>query len=84
MAQAQNMFDFPPAPKLDPATGRLDRTKATPAEARGEDVFFGKDKCASCHTPPFYLDYQVHDLHVERFLKDEPGDGRSRRSRYEA
>ncbi|HYO81622.1 MAG TPA: hypothetical protein VES20_09485 [Bryobacteraceae bacterium] len=75
MAQAQNMFDFPPAPKLDPATGRLDRTKATPAEARGEDVFFGKGKCASCHTPPFYLDHQLHDLHVERFLNDEPGDG---------
>src|SRR5436190_301108 len=24
MAQMQNMFDFPPAPKLNPATGRLD------------------------------------------------------------
>jgi cytochrome c peroxidase len=75
MAQAQNMFDFPPAPKLDAATGRLDRTKATPSEVRGEDVFFGKGKCSSCHTPPFYLDHQLHDLHVERFLKDEPGDG---------
>jgi cytochrome c peroxidase len=75
MAQAQNMFDFPPAPKLDPATGRLDRTKATQAEARGEDVFFGKGKCASCHTPPFYLDHQLHDLHLERFVKGEPGDG---------
>jgi cytochrome c peroxidase len=75
MAQAQNMFDFPPAPKLDPATGRLDRTKATPAESRGEDIFFGKGKCASCHVPPFYLDHLMHDLHLERFLKDEPGDG---------
>jgi cytochrome c peroxidase len=75
MAQAQNMFDFPPAPKLDPATGRLDRSKATPAEARGEDVFFGKGKCANCHTPPFYLDHQLHDLRVERFVKGEPGDG---------
>ncbi len=75
MAQFQNMLDFPPAPKLDPVTGRLDRTKATPGEIRGEDVFFGKGKCASCHTPPFYLDHQIHDLHVERFLRDEPGDG---------
>jgi cytochrome c peroxidase len=75
MAQAQNMFDFPPTPKLDSATGRLDRTKATPAEARGEDVFFGKGKCASCHPAPFYLDNQMHDLHLERFLKGEPGDG---------
>jgi cytochrome c peroxidase len=75
MAQAQNMFDFPPAPKLDPVTGRLDRTKATPAEARGEDVFFGKGKCGSCHMAPFYLDHLMHDLHLERFLNGEPGDG---------
>jgi cytochrome c peroxidase len=75
MAQTQNMFDFPPAPKLDPATGRLDRSKATPDEIRGEDVFFGKGKCGTCHAPPFYLDHQLHDLHVERFLKGEPGDG---------
>src|SRR3981081_3301089 len=34
MAQMQNMFDFPPAPKLDAVTGRLDRAKATPAELR--------------------------------------------------
>jgi cytochrome c peroxidase len=75
MAQMQNMFDFPPAPKLDPATGRLDRTKAAPNEIRGEEVFFGKGKCGSCHVPPFYLDHLLHDLHVERFLRDEPGDG---------
>lgn len=75
MAQAQNMFDFPPAPKLDSATGRLDRAKATPAETRGEDVFFGKGKCSNCHPAPFYLDHQMHDLHLERFLKGEPGDG---------
>jgi len=75
MAQFQNMLDFPPTPKLDPVTGRLDRTKASPEEARGEDVFFGKGKCSSCHAPPFYLDQLLHDLHVERFLKGEPGDG---------
>lgn len=75
MAQMQNMFDFPPAPKLDPITGRLDPAKATESELRGEKLFFGKAQCASCHTPPFYLDNQMHDLHLERFLKDEPGDG---------
>jgi cytochrome c peroxidase len=75
MAQMQNMFDFPPAPKLDPATGRLDRTKATPSELRGEQVFFGKGQCGSCHVAPFYLDNQMHDLHLDRFLKNEPGDG---------
>ncbi len=75
MAQMQNMFDFPPAPKLDPMTGRLNVKKATENELRGEKVFFGKGQCAACHIPPFYLDHQMHDLHLERFLKDEPGDG---------
>ncbi|MDR4469777.1 MAG: hypothetical protein MRJ68_16025 [Nitrospira sp.] len=75
MAQMQNMFDFPPAPKLNPMTGRLDPKKATEAELHGETVFFGKGRCAACHTPPFYLDDKLHDLHLERFLKDEPGDG---------
>jgi cytochrome c peroxidase len=28
-----------------------------------------------CHPAPFYLDHLMHDLHLERFLKDEPGDG---------
>jgi cytochrome c peroxidase len=75
MAQMQNMLDFPPAPKLDPVTGRLDPAKATESELRGEQVFFGKGKCAECHTPPAYLDQQMHDLHLERFIRDEPGDG---------
>lgn len=73
MAQLQNMFDFPPAPKLG-VDGRLDPAKATEQELRGEKVFFGKGRCASCHTPPAYLDHQMHDLHLERFL-NEPGDG---------
>ncbi|MHA3772150.1 cytochrome B6 [Verrucomicrobiota bacterium sgz303538] len=72
MAQMQNMLDFPPAPKLNPATGRLDRTKATESEIRGEELFFGKAQCANCHTPPSYLDHQYQDLHLERFLNDPP------------
>src|SRR5678809_411113 len=42
MAQAQNMFDFPPAPKLDPMTMRLDPKKASEAELRGEKIFMEK------------------------------------------
>ncbi|MGX2042062.1 cytochrome B6 [Methylocaldum sp. MU1018] len=72
MAQMQNMFDFPPAPKLNVATARLDPAKATEAERRGEDVFFGKGKCASCHQPPAYLDHQMHDLRLERFVDEAP------------
>jgi cytochrome c peroxidase len=69
------MLDFPAAPKLDPSTGRLVRSKASESEARGEDVFFGKGRCGECHPAPFYLDNRMHDLHLERFLKGEPGDG---------
>jgi cytochrome c peroxidase len=73
MAQFQNMLDFPPAPKLD-LVGRLDRSKATRAEAAGEDIFYGKGKCGMCHMPPSFMDHQMHDLHMERFTR-EPGDG---------
>lgn len=66
MAQLQNMLDFAPAPKLTPA-GRLDPTKATPKELRGEAVFFGKGQCASCHMPPNYMDQQMHDLRCVGF-----------------
>ena len=74
MAQMQNMLDFPPAPKLT-SLGRLDPAKATESELRGEKLFFGKAQCAVCHPAPFYLDNQMHDLHLERFLNDEAGDG---------
>lgn len=74
MAQLQNMLDFPPAPALDPGTGRLDPAKASAEALRGEQVFFGKGGCGTCHSGPAYLDHQLHDLHVERFTT-EPGDG---------
>src|SRR4026209_56385 len=71
MAQIQNMFDFPPAPKLDPM-GRLDPGQATDAEKRGEKLFFGKAQCGTCHPAPTYLDQQMHDLKVERFVDEAP------------
>lgn len=73
MAQMQNMFDFPPAPKLD-ANGRLDETKATKSELAGQEIFYNKGKCASCHTPPSFLNHEMQDLKLERFTR-EPGDG---------
>jgi cytochrome c peroxidase len=75
MAQFQNMLDFPPAPKLDPVSGRLNPEEATEQELRGEELFRGKAQCAGCHPAPFFLDHQLHDLHLERFIADEPGDG---------
>src|SRR5208282_1603655 len=62
------MLDFPPAPKLD-VFGKLDPTKATAAEMRGQEVFVGKGQCAACHQPPFYTDNLMHDLQTERFFK---------------
>ncbi|EEF59160.1 hypothetical protein [Pedosphaera parvula] len=68
MAEMQEILDFPPAPKLD-ILGRLDHSKATESEVRGEALFFGKANCAACHPAPFYTDNLMHDLAVERFFK---------------
>jgi cytochrome c peroxidase len=73
MAQMQNMFDVPPAPKLDPS-GYLIPGRASKAELSGQQIFFGKGRCGTCHQPPFYMDQQMHDLKLERFTR-EPGDG---------
>ncbi|MGH8185118.1 MAG: cytochrome B6, partial [Steroidobacteraceae bacterium] len=68
MAELQELLDFPPAPALD-VFGKLDRAKATPAQLRGEAVFNGKGKCATCHVPPYYTDNQMHDLQTGRFFE---------------
>ncbi len=70
MAQMQNMFDFPPAPKLD-VFGKLIPEKATDLEMKGQEVFFGKGRCADCHPAPFYLDDKMHDLRLQRFYEPE-------------
>src|SRR5260370_906105 len=66
MAQMQNMFDFPPTPKLT-VLGTLDPAKATEEERLGQEVFFGKGRCGSCHPAPSYLDDRIHDLKVDPF-----------------
>lgn len=68
MAEFQEIMDFPPTPHLNPVTRRLDPLRATAAELRGQEVFFGRGQCATCHTPPFYTDLQMHTLAVERFF----------------
>jgi cytochrome c peroxidase len=76
MAEFQELLDFPPAPKLD-IFGRLDPTKASESELRGQAVFFGKGKCATCHTPPYYTDNLMHNLRTERFFKPVTVSGRT-------
>jgi cytochrome c peroxidase len=75
MAEFQALLDFPPAPKLR-WDGKLDPAKATESELRGQDVFFGKGQCATCHTAPYYTDNLMHNLQVERFFKEQDINGR--------
>lgn len=75
MAEMQELFDFPPAPKLD-IYGKLDPAKATEAEMKGQEIFFGKGKCAVCHPAPYYTDNLMHNLKAERFFKPKMINGR--------
>ncbi len=75
MAEFQALLDFPPAPKLN-VFGKLDPAKATASEMRGQEIFFGKGQCATCHTPPYYTDNLMHNLQVERFFKEKMINGR--------
>ena len=75
MAEFQALLDFPPAPKLN-VFGKLDPAKASKNELRGQEVFFGKGQCATCHTPPYYTDNLMHNLKVERFFKEVTINGR--------
>ena len=43
---------------------------------RGQEVFFGKGQCATCHVPPYYTDNLLHNLQVERFYKPVMINGR--------
>jgi cytochrome c peroxidase len=75
MAELQKIIDFPPAPKLG-LDGRLDPTLATEQELRGEELFYGKAECGSCHSGSFYTDHAMHDLRVERFYEPRMINGR--------
>lgn len=70
MAQMQNMIDFPPAPKLD-VFAKLNPQMASEQELRGEAIFYGKGRCAECHSGPAFLDHQMHDLRLDRFYEPQ-------------
>ena len=75
MAEVQELFDFPPAPKLD-VLGKLDPTQATEQEVRGQELFFEKALCSSCHSAPYYTDNLMHNLRTERFHEPKMINGR--------
>lgn len=70
MAEFQALLDFPPAPKLN-VLGKLDPKKASESELRGQELFFGKAQCATCHPAPYYTDNTMHNLKTERFYKQQ-------------
>jgi len=74
MAEFEEILDFPPAPKLD-IFGKLNSAKATAAELRGQNIFFGKGQCFVCHEPPYYTDNSTHNLQAERFYKAKTVNG---------
>ena len=77
MAEFESILDFPPAPKLMvDGSGKLDPRLASEAELRGQEIFFGKGKCAGCHTPPHFTDGNMHNLRVERFFEPQDVNGR--------
>jgi cytochrome c peroxidase len=75
MAEFEELLDFPPAPKLN-VLGRLNPSKATEQELRGEKLFFGKAQCAVCHPAPYYTDNLMHNLKTERFYQPQMINGR--------
>ncbi|MBL9169226.1 MAG: cytochrome B6 [Verrucomicrobiales bacterium] len=74
MAEFQALLDFPPAPKLG-ITGKLIPALASESELRGQEIFFGKGQCATCHQPPYYTDNLMHNLRAERFYKPKLVNG---------
>jgi len=74
MAEFQALLDFPPAPKLG-IDGKLQLAKASPAELRGQTLFFEKAKCGTCHPAPYYTDNLMHNLQAERFFKPRKING---------
>jgi cytochrome c peroxidase len=75
MAEFQALLDFPPAPKLG-IDGKLDAARANASETRGQDLFFGKAQCSTCHPAPYYTDGLMHNLRAERFFEPRNINGR--------
>jgi cytochrome c peroxidase len=74
MSEFQELLDFPPAPKLG-IDGKLNPALASPQELHGQEVFFGKANCSSCHPAPYYTDGTMHDLQTGRFFEPRSIEG---------
>jgi cytochrome c peroxidase len=76
MGEFQNLLNFPPARGLG-IDGKLDpkKFKGDSLEMKGQNLFFGKARCAECHPAPYYTDNSMHDLRVDRFYKPQMING---------
>jgi cytochrome c peroxidase len=76
MAEFQDLLDFPPAPNLG-LDGKLNpkKFKANSPEMRGQQLFFNKAQCSTCHPAPYYTDNSMHNLKVERFYPTQKVNG---------
>lgn len=76
MSEVQSLLDFPPAPNLG-LDGKLNPAKFGPdtPEMKGQELFFGKAQCATCHPAPYYTDNSMHNLKVDRFFKPQTING---------
>jgi cytochrome c peroxidase len=55
----------------------MGQTNAVSADARaGYELFMGKARCAVCHTPPLYSDFNFHNIGLEAG-KAKPDPGRA-------
>jgi len=76
MSEVQSLLAFPPAPGLR-WDGKLDPAQFGPdsPEMKGQEIFFGKAQCGTCHPAPYYTDNSMHDLQVERFYETQVING---------
>ncbi|HEY7309079.1 MAG TPA: cytochrome B6 [Gemmataceae bacterium] len=76
MSEFQELLAFPPAPGLG-IDGKLNPKKfaADSPEMKGQNLFFGKARCAECHPAPYYTDNTMHDLQIERFFNPQKING---------
>ena len=49
---------------------------ASASELRGQNLYFGKALCSTCHAAPYYTDNLMHNLQTERFHEPRMINGR--------
>ena len=75
MAEFEGAVGFPAGAEAE-RVRQARPAKATEQELRGQELFFGKAQCATCHPAPYYTDNTMHNLQVERFFEPQMINGR--------